>query len=90
MRVNAAQGRIAAMAEDMRERPLAGWRPIFVAIALVPPLYFLSSGPALQLTLTTPLPVELWNFVYWPLTLARDIIPGFHEVFQSYLDLWTR
>jgi hypothetical protein len=60
-----------------------------VAMLLLPLLYILSSGPALWITVNVRLPATLWNVAYWPLTYARDTVPGFHSRFQWYLDLWT-
>ena len=63
---------------------------IVVVMLMLPPLYVLSSGPALWVTHNARLPGRLWNVAYWPLTYARDTVPGFNSRFQWYLDLWTR
>jgi hypothetical protein len=63
---------------------------IVVAILMLPPLYVLSSGPALLVTHKARLPGTYWNVAYRPLTFARDTAPGFDSRFQWYLDLWTK
>ena len=62
---------------------------VVIAIVLSPLLYALSSGPALWLTAKVQLPAAWWNVVYWPLTFGRDTVPGFHELLQWYLKLFT-
>jgi hypothetical protein len=78
---------IASAAEN-RSSPLSPLL-IVVVIVLVPIAYVLSAGPALWLCVNSHLPSRWWNVAYWPLTFARDAVPGFHELFQRYLDWWT-
>lgn len=78
------------MADDKQERGGGGCIALLgIGLALLPVLYFLSSGPALWVTVNARLPATLWEVAYWPLTFARDTVPGFHSRFQWYLDLWT-
>lgn len=76
-------------AKRERQVSLLGILPI-LSLLLVPVVYVLSSGPALWVTVNTPLPAALWNCVYYPLTFFRDLSPQFHESFQRYLDFWTK
>ena len=62
---------------------------LMLAIVALLLFYVLSSGPALWFVVNARLPAALWNVTYWPLTFARDVIPGFHEYFQWYLNLWV-
>ena len=62
---------------------------VVTVLLLLPILYALSSGPLLWLTVNRRFPAWLWNTVYRPLTFCRDVVPGFHELFQAYLDWWT-
>ena len=77
---------------DESDRKNRDWLIVMTLVGFcvsLPLLYIISSGPALRVTVNAPLPASWWSTIYWPLTLARDAVPGFHQSFQWYLDLWV-
>lgn len=69
-----------------RLKPTSALALLAVSLLLVG--YVLSVGPASRIEVATPIPIEVWEVLYWPLLRATERSATFDRALDRYLKMW--